>query len=699
YSAVASAAYRAGEKILDERTGVIHDYTRKNGVASAVILTPANAPAWCANRAELWNAVEKAERRKNSQLAREFELAIPRELAQDAARETVLNFVRENFVSRGMIADVAFHNLGGSNPHAHIMLSMRAITPDGFGEKVREWNDWTHAETWRGSWADHANRALANAGYQEEIDHRSYERQGVEKTPGIHLGKSACAMEKWGIETERGEQNRLINRLNLEIQVSRDELRNSELTEPARRMADLLNIELPDNATSYILHDIIEALPTDSNAAWKLTSKAMSMMADMQATRRRWEDLNTERKEAMSHAARLKKSSPFSSGFSRIPLMQWVAPEYGREQEKIQSLSQRMEKLRQHHWKVEKQDIPASQKAFETQWQQWGASGLADLREQLRKREEELRRKEQEETERRRAEQLRRNDNAVMDSGVLKAVVTGYGEAPMPGNGEMTCYLLLHNRNGEYTLWGNELEKYRARIFESVDLMRDRSGYICERSEIGQRPPLQHVYSSATFEQLLTQVCQTWPQHTRDLRQPKTWPESFCLGEDRQPAMPSLAARKVDFTQGRLPPTLMPVMSSVDRETRQLQLLLVMGVDDSMGGVVRLNGTLYPAFAVPTADNSQLVINALTDKGLRFAGYGEAVNHDADSPARPAPELMQFHLKTWSEPLFAIVNTPEKQPDHLFRSLGFERTWDEWQRDEYARTHATERRHDRGWSQ
>lgn len=699
YSAVASAAYRAGEKILDERTGVIHDYTRKNGVASAVILTPANAPAWCANRAELWNAVEKAERRKNSQLAREFELAIPRELAQDAARETVLNFVRENFVSRGMIADVAFHNLSGSNPHAHIMLSMRAITPDGFGEKVREWNDWTHAETWRGSWADHANRALANAGYQEEIDHRSYERQGVEKTPGIHLGKSACAMEKWGIETERGEQNRLINRLNLEIQVSRDELRNSELTEPARRMADLLNIELPDNATSYILHDIIEALPTDSNAAWKLTSKAMSMMADMQATRRRWEDLNTERKEAMSHAASLKKSSPFSSGFSRIPLMQWVAPEYGREQEKIQSLSQRMEKLRQHHWKVEKQDIPASQKAFETQWQQWGASGLADLREQLRKREEELRRKEQEETERRRAEQLRRNDNAVMDSGVLKAVVTGYGEAPMPGNGEMTCYLLLHNRNGEYTLWGNELEKYRARIFESVDLMRDRSGYICERSEIGQRPPLQHVYSSATFEQLLTQVCQTWPQHTRDLRQPKTWPESFCLGEDRQPAMPSLAARKVDFTQGRLPPTLMPVMSSVDRETRQLQLLLVMGVDDSMGGVVRLNGTLYPAFAVPTADNSQLVINALTDKGLRFAGYGEAVNHDADSPARPAPELMQFHLKTWSEPLFAIVNTPEKQPDHLFRSLGFERTWDEWKRDEYARTHATERRHDRGWSQ
>lgn len=112
-------------------------------------------------------------------------------------------------------------------------------------------------------------------------------------------------------------------------------------------------------------------------------------------------------------------------------------------------------------------------------------------------------------------------------------------------------------------------------------------------------------------------------------------------------------------------------MSSVDRETRQLQLLLVMGVDDSLGGVVRLNGTLYPAFAVPTADNSQLVINALTDKGLRFAGYGEAVNHDANSHISPAPELMEFHLKTREAPLLAAIHTPEKQPDHLFCLLGF----------------------------
>ncbi len=100
-------------------------------------------------------------------------------------------------------------------------------------------------------------------------------------------------------------------------------------------------------------------------------------------------------------------------------------------------------------------------------------------------------------------------------------------------------------------------------------------------------------------------------------------------------------------------------MSSVDRETRQLQLLLVMGVDDSLGGGIRLNGTLYPAFAVPSADNRHLVISALTDKGLRYAGYGVAVNHDADSHISPAPELMQFHLKTREAPLL-LPSTHQK---------------------------------------
>ncbi len=102
-----------------------------------------------------------------------------------------------------------------------------------------------------------------------------------------------------------------------------------------------------------------------------------------------------------------------------------------------------------------------------------------------------------------------------------------------------------------------------------------------------------------------------------------------------------------------------------------------------LGGVRQLVRCI-PRLPFPSADNSQLVISALTDKGLRYAGYGVAVNHDADSHISPAPELMEFHLKTREAPLFAAVNTPEKQPDHLFRSLGFNRTWDEWRREEDA---------------
>ncbi|WP_198583467.1 MobA/MobL family protein, partial [Escherichia coli] len=140
YSAVASAAYRSGSVIPDDRTGLTHDYTRKRGVDDAVILTPENAPSWCADRSVLWNAVEKAEQRRDSQLAREIELAIPREISRDAARETVLAFVRENFVSQGMIADVAFHHMDRTNPHAHIMLTTRAVGETGFAGKVRDWN-------------------------------------------------------------------------------------------------------------------------------------------------------------------------------------------------------------------------------------------------------------------------------------------------------------------------------------------------------------------------------------------------------------------------------------------------------------------------------------------------------------------------------------------------------------------------------
>lgn len=129
---------------------------------------------------------------------------------------------------------------------------------------------------------------------------------------------------------------------------------------------------------------------------------------------------------------------------------------------------------------------------------------------------------------------------------------------------------------------------------------------------------------------------------------------------------------------GKAPDELIPAVASADKDNRQLNLLLVHSADDHLQGVVRLNGTLYPALATPSADNRQLVINALTDNGLQFAGYGEAVNHDENTHQRPSPQIMQFHLKQQDSPLFAAIHKPEEQPDKLFRSLGFEQTWKEW---------------------
>ncbi|MGD1136540.1 DNA primase, partial [Escherichia coli] len=128
----------------------------------------------------------------------------------------------------------------------------------------------------------------------------------------------------------------------------------------------------------------------------------------------------------------------------------------------------------------------------------------------------------------------------------------------------------------------------------------------------------------------------------------------------------------------KAPDELIPAVASADKDNRQLNLLLVHSADEHLQGVVRLNGTLYPALATPTTNNRQLVINALTDNGLQFAGYGEAVNHDENTHQRPAPQMMQFHLKQQDTPLFAAIHKPEEQPDKLFRSLGFEQTWKEW---------------------
>lgn len=219
-SATGAAAYRAAEIVRDERTGMVHDFSRKGGVEHREIFAPANAPAWMSDRETLWNAVEKAEARKDAQLAREVEVALPRELSAEQRLELVRSFVRDEFVARGMVADVAIHNPrprdGEERPHAHVLLTMRCLTAEGFGPKERSWNAKDVLEGWRERWEAHANRALERAGCDERIDHRSYADRGVDREPQPKLGPVATAMERRGETSERGNELRAVEARNVE---------------------------------------------------------------------------------------------------------------------------------------------------------------------------------------------------------------------------------------------------------------------------------------------------------------------------------------------------------------------------------------------------------------------------------------------------------------------------------------------------
>ena len=241
-SAVAAAAYRSGEKLTNEWDGLTHDYTKKGGVVHSEILLPAHAPPAFSDRSTLWNSVELSEKSNNAQLAREVEIALPVELSGEEQTRLVREYCSSQFVSKGMIADFNLHDTGGGNPHAHILLTMRPLDEKGAwlpkskkeyvldenGEKIRlpsgryktrkvdlvDWNNRENAEVWRRAWADLANDFLAQNNRPERIDHRSYERQGIDQLPTVHVGVSATQMEKKGIVTERGELNRNINAAN-----------------------------------------------------------------------------------------------------------------------------------------------------------------------------------------------------------------------------------------------------------------------------------------------------------------------------------------------------------------------------------------------------------------------------------------------------------------------------------------------------
>lgn len=188
-NAVKLAAYRAGERLRSELTGRIHNYRRKTEVAFKAILAPDATIPWVTDRSLLWNAVDNGEARKDAQLAREVEVALPLALDRDIQIELLTRWIQETFVSQGMVADICLHDKPG-NPHAHVLLTLRALEETGFGLKVRKWSDPQLVETWRASWAAAVNRTLEKAGLDIRIDHRSNKRQGNNATPTKHVGRA-----------------------------------------------------------------------------------------------------------------------------------------------------------------------------------------------------------------------------------------------------------------------------------------------------------------------------------------------------------------------------------------------------------------------------------------------------------------------------------------------------------------------------
>lgn len=258
-SATAAAAYRAGVEITDERTGLVHDYTRKAGVVSSEIVMPAGS-TWMPDRSELWNAVEAKNKRADAQVAREFEVSLPHELDQEQRRKLAVDFAKEIVDRYGIGADVAIHAPGkegdSRNHHAHILTTTNRVDGQGFGNKVRELDLIAHNQSGkvgqvneidrlRARWAELTNEHLRDAGIDARVDHRSLEAQGIDREPTRHLGPAAA-----GFERRTGEKSK--KRIGWELEAAERLARAQELGQLERERAALSRsiIDLSGDLTS-----------------------------------------------------------------------------------------------------------------------------------------------------------------------------------------------------------------------------------------------------------------------------------------------------------------------------------------------------------------------------------------------------------------------------------------------------------------
>ena len=282
-SAVAASAYRACERLVDERTGLTHDFTRKSpDLVAAEILLPASADSRLADRHTLWNAVETHERRKDAQLCREFNIALPRELSEAENWDLAKEFVQQAFVDKGMIADMAYHRGHKSQegqPHIHVMLTMRSIDGDTFGQKVREWNDKALLLEWREQWAETCNRRFLRLGIDLRIDHRTLEAQGIRLEPQSKLGPTAAKARLARLAEHQAIARANGERLLADPQIVFDSLHQQQSTFTQRDIARVVNRNTADREqfaqvmSTVMASEPLMKLATDDRGTVRYTTR------------------------------------------------------------------------------------------------------------------------------------------------------------------------------------------------------------------------------------------------------------------------------------------------------------------------------------------------------------------------------------------------------------------------------------------
>ncbi len=356
-SAIACAAYRAGEKLFSEYYGETSDYTRKSGVVESGIMLPDYAPNEYSDRQTLWNEVEKVERSKKAQLAYSFDFALQNEFTLDENISLAKQFIKEQFVDRGMIADFAIHSPekeGTPNPHVHVLCPIRPIDKNGEwgnkqkrvyeldenGERLCDENgkyifsavsttDWGSPETleqWRSEWAKLCNEKFEEKGLPERIDNRSYERQGIDKLPTVHEGAAVRQMEKRGIRTDKGDKNRFIKATNKLL---------AEIKEKLKSLRAWLTEVKPETEDSLI--DLLNAyldIRKDERNDWNRFAQNKGTVADL---------------KIISHAIMILQSKNIST----LDELNDVLKPIDELRKSVRNTEKKIKRLKQHISKIE----------------------------------------------------------------------------------------------------------------------------------------------------------------------------------------------------------------------------------------------------------------------------------------------------------------------------------------------------------